>query len=633
MRTHIITAFLLFFTTCLFASQHHIGPEQTYESINDFPWENLSPGDTIYIHYRSTPYKEKWVINSPGTSAQPILIKGVPGSGGQLPVIDGNGATTRQELNYWGEQRSVLKIGGSSAPENETPSYITIESLEIKSGYRDYSFTDDGGSTQTYSQNAASVFIEKGNHITIRSCTLTDSGNGLFIAYESEDILIEFNYIHSNGVTGSFYEHNAYTEASNIIYQYNRFGPLRSGAGGNNLKDRSAGTVIRYNFIQGGNRLMDLVDSEYFPGKSTYLKTYVYGNYLIEEDDGLNNQVVHYGGDSGNTGLYRKGMLYFYHNTLFSLRSGNTTLLRLSSNDEQADVRNNILIVQAMGDKLALLAESGMMTIKNNMMKPGWVDSREGSFSGQVDDDSSSVETNSPQFVNSDNLQLQLKSTSPAIGKGGPLSPDVQSSHPVNKEYHYHQSFTTRQSTNDIGSYDYQGALPAVYRHMFTGEKQNADIILSWETLQEINIRTFSLLHSTDGQSWTMIQQVNPSNSAESRRYQYLHSNPPSGNNLYRLVEKNLDGSDKIINTISINMGTEEKVMVYPSVTNDQVLIRFPNMVHNPNLKFVLYNSNGQLIQQVNSTPQLSLAGLPGGVYYLHVIVDGEKSIHRIIKY
>jgi len=171
-------------------------------------------------------------------------------------------------------------------------------------------------------------------------------------------------------VTGRFYEHNTYTEAKNITYQYNRMGPLRSGAEGNNLKDRSAGTVIRYNFILGGNRLMDLVDSEELSNESSYQKTFVYGNILVEEDDGLNNQVIHYGGDSGNTSQYRKGTLYFYHNTLFSLRSGNTILLRLSTNDKQADVRNNILIVQAAGDKLALLAESGQITIKNNMIKP-----------------------------------------------------------------------------------------------------------------------------------------------------------------------------------------------------------------------------------------------------------------------
>lgn len=32
-----------------------------------------------------------------------IVFQGVPNSRGELPVIDGRNATTRQELNYWSE--------------------------------------------------------------------------------------------------------------------------------------------------------------------------------------------------------------------------------------------------------------------------------------------------------------------------------------------------------------------------------------------------------------------------------------------------------------------------------------------------------------------------------------------------
>ncbi|WP_419641612.1 hypothetical protein, partial [Thiolapillus sp.] len=63
----------------------------------------------------------------------------------------------------------------------------------------------------------------------------------------------------------------------------------------------------------------------------------MYGNVLIEPDGAGNSQMVHYGGDSGDSGdsgnesIYRKGTLYFYHNTVVSTRDGNTTLVRLST--------------------------------------------------------------------------------------------------------------------------------------------------------------------------------------------------------------------------------------------------------------------------------------------------------------
>ena len=206
------------------------------------------------------------VICRQGTAAAPITVRGVAGPGGALPVIDGNGATTRPQLNFWSETRGVIKIGGANSPAGTMPKFITIENLDIRSARAPYTFTADDGTTQTYGANASAIYVEKGENITIRNCIMHDSGNGFFVASSdaavSRDILVEGNYIYDNGNTGSVYEHNNYTAAVGITFQYNRFGPLRSGASGNNLKDRSAGLVVRYNWIEGGNRQLGLVDGE-----------------------------------------------------------------------------------------------------------------------------------------------------------------------------------------------------------------------------------------------------------------------------------------------------------------------------------------------------------------------------------
>ncbi len=47
------------------------------------------------------------------------------------------------------------------------------------------------------------------------------------------------------------------------------------------------------------------------------------------------------------------------NNTAVSTRGGNTTLLRLSTQDESADVRNNILYTTAAGNRLAMLNAAG----------------------------------------------------------------------------------------------------------------------------------------------------------------------------------------------------------------------------------------------------------------------------------
>jgi len=65
----VSTAFLL--ATFVFAAQpaqaattYEVGPGKHYANINDVPWESLQAGDTVLIHWRSTPYKEKWVMPS-----------------------------------------------------------------------------------------------------------------------------------------------------------------------------------------------------------------------------------------------------------------------------------------------------------------------------------------------------------------------------------------------------------------------------------------------------------------------------------------------------------------------------------------------------------------------------------------
>lgn len=454
MKINVIIILFLFVNVInSSATDYHVGPNQDYKNINDVPWETLTAGDHVFIHWRSTDdggaYKEKWVVNIAGTEANPFIISGVLGSNGERPIIEGDGATTRAELNFWSEMRGVIKIGGSSIPNNETASYIVIENLEIRSAHPDYNFTNDEGNVETYQKNAASIFIESGDHITIKNCVLNNSGNGLFSAHASSNLLIEKSYIYGNGIVGSVFEHNSYTETMNITFQYNHYGPLRDGALGNNLKDRSAGLVVRYNWLEGGNRLLDLVESDFqsYYENPIYRNTYVYGNVLVEQDGG-NSQVIHYGGDNGNTTFYRKGKLYFYNNTLYSIRQNNTTLVRLSSNDESADIRNNILFVTADGSNLSILDESGSAVLRNNWIKSGWKNA--GSGSGNIDHNGSNIEGSDPGFLNASQKEFHLKETSACINKGADLLAAVLLEHNLTKEYLTHQKDKSRDITGDI---------------------------------------------------------------------------------------------------------------------------------------------------------------------------------------
>jgi len=299
---------------------YEVGEGKKYTSIGAVPLEKLGAGDSVLIHWRAEPYREKVLLSSSGKKGAPILICGVPGPNGELPVITGENATTRKQSIYpyppTQERGLVILTVRKPYQWGDKPSWIVLQNLELRSAYRGddeknlKTFTDGEGKQRPYSTNSASIFVERGEHVTVRNCIIHDSAYGLFVASAdteevlSREILVEGSYIYGNGTTNVDRRHNVYTEAAGVIFQGNRFGPQRPGARGNQIKDRSAGTIVRYNWIEGGAHLLDLVEPEealpMLRKDERFHTTYVYGNVFISGPrDG--SSMIHYGGDNGMT--------------------------------------------------------------------------------------------------------------------------------------------------------------------------------------------------------------------------------------------------------------------------------------------------------------------------------------------
>ncbi len=445
----------------LSATDYHVGPGQPLAEPGQVPWEALAAGDTVFIHWRATPYAAKWVLCRQGAAGAPITIRGVRGPAGELPVITGENATTRSVLNYWNRSRGLLKIGGANTPADTMPQHIVVESLDLRSARPPFTFTAPGGAKESYVANAAALYVEKVRHLTVRDCAIGDSGNGLFISADSQDVLIERCFIAGNGNVGSIYEHNAYTAAIGIVYQFNHFGPLRAGCGGNNLKDRSAGLVVRHNWIEGGNRQLDLVDAEdsaSIVADPSYRATFVYGNVLVEPAGDGNRQIIHYGGDSGDTSIYRKGTLYLHHNTIVSTRTDRNTLLRLSSNDETCDARNNIVFTTLAGNNLSLIDDTGTLRLQGNWIQSGWIVSFDSDHSGTVVDAGGNLAGTAPGFLDLAAQDFHLTEASPCRDAGVALAAAAAAHQPA-LEYLRHQRSWTRSTADaspDLGSHEFQ---------------------------------------------------------------------------------------------------------------------------------------------------------------------------------
>lgn len=368
-----------------------VGSGLAYPTIGDVDWNNLQAGDVVRIHWRATPYAEKILLSSSGTTAKPIRVCGVPGGPNNgdsfLPVITGANATTRSDLKF--ENDSHLVNGYSDALEpnlivitNGTfetkPANIVIEGLHLTGANENTTFKDVHGIQHNYIGFSACIFLHKGDNVVIRGNELSDCGHAVFALskdYEpgtSRNLLIEGNYLHGNGATNSAERervHGMYIQTVGVTLQYNYFGPHRAGAMGGQYKDRSVGSVVRYNFFTPAARVLDFVEQTDYDtsidprewdlyvygdggvakntdGTNKYpaygagnmptrasvvaaaaanLQTYVYGNFIRNTFiEGLGAySPVHWGGDQDITNKFgeysgRHGKLYFFNNTVAS---------------------------------------------------------------------------------------------------------------------------------------------------------------------------------------------------------------------------------------------------------------------------------------------------------------------------
>lgn len=346
------------------------GSGSTYEvttegEMDNVPWSNLSSGDTVRIHPGT--YHKQILISTAGTESQPIRICGIADENGNLPELNGSNATAQIGTDYSSgysmqpyagiliHDRHASYYGGEVYPQN-----IIIEGLKVAGYNTNNKFIDTfTGLPTAYVNGAAPIRVQHGKNITIRGNDLTDCGNGLFTmsnngieAQTTRNLLIEGNYIHSNGVDSSYREHQSYVQAFGLVVQGNYYDQPRSGMMGGQLKTRSVQQFIRYNYFEPSARILDLVEiqdhgpfvfpwigidpkenintssNEVVANHEAYQNQYVYGNIIKNIGTNAAAWIIHAAADNDQTYNYG-GNYYFYNNTIWtSLISGESSSYR-----------------------------------------------------------------------------------------------------------------------------------------------------------------------------------------------------------------------------------------------------------------------------------------------------------------
>ncbi len=318
-------------------------PTRTYRELADFPWLDLAPGDLVLIHHRTEPYRGFIFVRTVATEAAPVKIYGVASPAGELPVISGENAVMDQELYDFLSYRELLGLGLITVRGewNDKARHIVFANLDVRDASigNNYGYEDSSGASHQFPWIRGCGFWIKGGNVSVLGCKVHNNNEGIFTQANANlidditsDLLVQGCHVYFNGtLPGSFYpngdlisndlDHNLYLQGAGAVVEFCRIGLMRPTAGGSALKDRCSGSIIRYNLIESGARILDLVEPEDTQDIVVDQTTYVYGNILIDDyanpvDVPKASALVHYGFDN-DPGENRRGVLYFYGNTVF----------------------------------------------------------------------------------------------------------------------------------------------------------------------------------------------------------------------------------------------------------------------------------------------------------------------------
>jgi len=164
----------------------------------------------------------------------------------------------------------------------------------------------------------------------------------------------------------------------------------------------------------------------------------------------------------------------------------------------------------------------------------------------------------------------------------------------------------------------------------FTVQKQNSTALLNWSTASEHGAESYAVQHSTNGGNWKIIGvKLAAANSNTVQQYSFIHPQPASGLNYYRLLQRDIGGKENFSKIVSAYFdGHAEPMAIYPNpVSNGILTVKLANPA-----TVKVFNGVGVLMLQKNliaGETQLKLAHLPKGIY---TIKAGNETISFIIR-
>lgn len=167
----------------------------------------------------------------------------------------------------------------------------------------------------------------------------------------------------------------------------------------------------------------------------------------------------------------------------------------------------------------------------------------------------------------------------------------------------------------------------------FSAVASGNDVLLTWQTENEVNTSHFEIEWSRNGQDFIKTGVETSANTSGRHQYRYLHLSPGEGRLYYRLKQVDRNNGFKYSNTAMVTLNNMQKTLLYPNPANDLVTLKNINPA---DISFVqLLDVQGRQMMQLHVTTglQYDISGLSNGSYLLRVQKkDGTAEVIPFIK-
>jgi D-alanyl-D-alanine carboxypeptidase len=168
----------------------------------------------------------------------------------------------------------------------------------------------------------------------------------------------------------------------------------------------------------------------------------------------------------------------------------------------------------------------------------------------------------------------------------------------------------------------------------FDARKQDKNNLLTWTTASEENSEHFIIENSTDGQSFSELATIAAAGISQSEKhYSYLHLDPTTGKNYYRLKSVDLDGNFSYSKVRMLSDENKEtRITVYPNPVSDELIIETEET--GKAFKIKIFNQTGQIFYTGSGTGKIRIQtnSYAPGIYFIKLESEKSMIIKKIVK-